>query len=52
MNKHQRRALIRQHRQAVLQKLHKSEELFLDTAMTQAEDEQTTMEKLIINNAK
>ncbi len=34
MNKHQRRALIRQHRCAVLQKLNKSEELFLDTAIT------------------
>jgi hypothetical protein len=43
MNKHQRRASIRQHRRAVLQKLNKSEELFLDTAITQAEDEQTTM---------
>jgi hypothetical protein len=52
MNKHQRRALIRQHRHAVLQKLNKSEELFLDTAITQAEDEQTTMAKLNINDAK
>jgi hypothetical protein len=52
MNKHQRRALIRQHRRAVLQILNKSEELFLDTAITQAEDEQTTMAKLTINNAK
>jgi hypothetical protein len=52
MNKHQRRALIRQHRRAVLQKLIKSEELFLDTAITQAEDEQNTMAKLNINDAK
>ncbi len=52
MNKHQRQALIRQHRHAVLQKLNKSEELFLDTAITKAEDEQTTMAKLNINNAK
>jgi hypothetical protein len=52
MNKHQWRALIRQHRRAVLQKLNKSEELFLDTALTQAVDEQTTMAKLNINDAK
>jgi hypothetical protein len=39
VNKHQRRALMRQHRRAVLQKLNKSEELFLDTAITQAENE-------------
>ncbi len=52
MNKHQWRALIRQHRHAVLQKLNESEELFLDAAITQAEDEQTTMAKLNINNAK
>jgi hypothetical protein len=52
MNKHQRRALIRQHRCAVLQKLNKSEEPFLDTAITQAEDEQTTMAKLNINDAR
>ncbi len=43
---------MRQHRHAILQKLNKSEELFLDTAITQAEDEQTTMAKLNINNAK
>ncbi len=52
MNKHQRRALVCQHRRAVLQKLNKSEELFLDTAITQADDERTTMEKLNINDAK
>jgi hypothetical protein len=52
MNKHQRRALRRQHRHAILQKLNKSEELFLDTAITKAEDEQTTMAKLNINDAK
>jgi hypothetical protein len=52
MNKHQRRALIRQHRCAVLQKIHESEELFLSTAITQAEDEQNTMAKLNINDAK
>ncbi len=43
---------MRQHRHAILQKLNKSEELFLDIAITQAEDEQTTMAKLNINNAK
>jgi hypothetical protein len=52
MNKHQRQALIHQHRHAILQKLNESEELFLDTAITQAEDEGTTMAKLNINNAK
>ncbi len=52
MTKHQRRALIHQHRHAILQKLNKSEELFLDTAITQAEDERTTMAKLNINDAK
>jgi hypothetical protein len=52
MNKHQWRALIRQHRRAILQKLNESEELFLDTAITQAEDERTTMAKLTINYAK
>ncbi len=35
MNKHQRRAFICQHRCAVLQKLNKSEKLFLDTYITQ-----------------
>jgi hypothetical protein len=53
MNKHQRQALIHQHRHAILQKLNKREELFLDTAITQAEDERTsTMAKLNINDAK
>ena len=52
MNKHQRQALIRQHRRAILQKIIESGELFLDTAITQAEDERTTMAKLNINNAK
>ncbi len=39
INKHQQQALIPQHRRAVLQKLNESEELFLETAITQAEDE-------------
>ncbi len=52
MNKHQQRALICHHRCAILQKLNESEELFLDTAITQAEDERTTMAKLNIDDAK
>ena len=52
LNKQQRRAEIRQHRKDTLCRLRDNDKLFLDTCITQAEDEQTTMAKENTTNAK
>jgi hypothetical protein len=52
LKKLQRRAKIQQHWKDNLRRLRNSDKLFLDTCITQAKDEQTTMAKENTTNAK